>query len=134
MTLSSPVHSFWLGLRNMELESVGGEKESYTRYMLRGTQNRYSVFFQPDGGSRGTDIVVYAKACMAVQTPGLTNVSAEAEIPASGCNKAALISVRRNVRVRECVFEREAELEGETCDRKKSLRAFGCSTAEDKAV
>lgn len=118
----------------MELESVGGEKESYTRYMLRGTQNRYSVFFQPDGGSRGTDIVVYAKACMAVQTPGLTNVSAEAEIPASGCNKAALISVRRNVRVRECVFEREAELEGETCDRKKSLRAFGCSTAEDKAV
>lgn len=102
--------------------------------MLWGTEHRYSAFFQHNCGSRGTDVVVYAKACVVSQIPGLTNVSAEAEIPASSYNKAALISVRRNVRVRECVFEREAEVERETCDRKKSLRAFGCSTAEDKAV
>lgn len=80
------------------------------------------------------DIVAYAKVCMVSQIPGLTNVSAEAEFPASSYNKAALISVQRNVRVRQCVFEREAEVERDTCDRKKSLRAFGCSSAGDKVV
>lgn len=84
-----------------------------TLRMLRGTQRGYSVFFQHNCGSRGMDIVAYAKACMVSQIPGLTNVSAEAEILASSYNKAALISVRRNVRVRECVFEREAEVERE---------------------
>lgn len=42
------------------------------------------------------NVVVCAEVCLVSQIPGLTNVSAEADIPARSYNKPALITVQRN--------------------------------------
>lgn len=88
-----------------------------------------------------SDNVVLAKLCLVSQFLSPTNVSAEAEIPARSCNKPVLITVQWNMHVctyidththmHECVYvwQRESETV-----RKKSLWAFGCSSAEDKVV
>lgn len=85
------------------------------------------------------NVVVGAEGCLVSQIPGLTNVSAEAEISARSYNKPAPIAIQRNMRVcvHMCTHTHEhvcaCMCESETV-KKKSLWTFGCSTGEDKVV